>query len=876
VLKLLLQHDRRGYISVVVLRQLVANAWVTSEALELVSSRITVEEIDESIFEAAAPEGSVTTMQYLLEKYPEVNIPQSVMKAAAMNRDAASLLQLLLPRSEEIEAEDILIAASQGVAGGLAVVKLLLNRFGMIQITNPVIAAAAGGSRVGRFMLEILLSQTSCVNIDASVMIAAVKNQYDKQEVVKLLLMHAIAVEISRDLVEQAVKGQYGKEVTMLLLERSVELEITSKILTSAVRDGKKNTVDLLFARSPTIIVTEELLCAAAANSVDGLVIMPMLLESASLGVTEKMLIAACNSTKAVAMIALLTTKCSIASVLTDDVLVAAASNQHEAEELIASFLAMSTDAKISESILRAATSNQSSGKTLVKFLLSYFAGSVTTDIFAAAAGNKMDGKMIVQQLLSHDANNAKNITESVIVAAVSNPGRPPGFWAGRGWKSLVELLLSHSDITVRENILAAAARNESFGVQMVKYFLTHFPDLEITGDVIVAAVGNNTWGPTLLRLLLPQAIEISQAGFIAAARNQVSGHLVIRILLGHLRNVEIDQCLIEEAMRNKQTGKQILRVLLDSLKDTDVAGNTRQSLEEALHITNAPNRVIAILRIELVEAASRGMVGVVESWLGEGRAQITRVQLEEALRSASRNGHSGVVSILLDYDSSIINAADQMGRNALHLSASEEQMKTMQFLLERGSAVNAVDFRRCSAAHWVKSGLAIAKLREFGANFHLKDSFGWTPLHWAARRGNTECIAELITIGLDKAHLDREGRSARDIALLLGHEPCLTLLETESDVPNDSVVFQNTDNDALCDACLLVSTNRALHGGILIFSRLFKDLSINVRSVKTLNSAFGAWRMRIEYTTKITFSFFCNSIVPDSQCSPSVTVRCV
>ncbi len=98
------------------------------------------------------------------------------------------------------------------------------------------------------------------------------------------------------------------------------------------------------------------------------------------------------------------------------------------------------------------------------------------------------------------------------------------------------------------------------------------------------------------------------------------------------------------------------------------------------------------------------------------------------------------------------------------------------------------------------------SQITEFGANFHLKDSFGWT---LAARRGNAECIADLITVGLDKAHLDCEGRSARDIAQLLGHEPCLTLLETKSDVPNDSVVLHNTDHDAFGDACLLVSTAR-------------------------------------------------------------------
>ncbi len=47
---------------------------------------------------------------------------------------------------------------------------------------------------------------------------------------------------------------------------------------------------------------------------------------------------------------------------------------------------------------------------------------------------------------------------------------------------------------------------------------------------------------------------------------------------------------------------------------------------------------------------------------------------------------------------------------------------------------------------------------------------------------------------------------------------------------------------------------SQALFDGILIFNRLFKDLSIDVRSVKTSISAFGAWRMAIEYTTKIIF----------------------
>lgn len=68
-----------------------------------------------------------------------------------------------------------------------------------------------------------------------------------------------------------------------------------------------------------------------------------------------------------------------------------------------------------------------------------------------------------------------------------------------------------------------------------------------------------------------------------------------------------------------------------------------------------------------------------------------------------------------------------------------------------------------------VQMGIAekIHNLIEAGANSHATDKDGWTPLHYAAERDDTECIAVLLAAGADMNAKDNEGHTPFHLAVI-------------------------------------------------------------------------------------------------------------
>ena len=73
-----------------------------------------------------------------------------------------------------------------------------------------------------------------------------------------------------------------------------------------------------------------------------------------------------------------------------------------------------------------------------------------------------------------------------------------------------------------------------------------------------------------------------------------------------------------------------------------------------------------------------------------------------------------------------------------------------------------AIGAEHASANHFRIARLLI---EEHGADVNLADSWGYTPLHYAASRGDNELILYLVSEGADVTAITRLGQSTADMA---------------------------------------------------------------------------------------------------------------
>jgi len=155
-----------------------------------------------------------------------------------------------------------------------------------------------------------------------------------------------------------------------------------------------------------------------------------------------------------------------------------------------------------------------------------------------------------------------------------------------------------------------------------------------------------------------------------------------------------------------------------------------------------------------LMIAANTGSVDEVRLLLDKGvdvnAAEPSRGQ--NALMWAAAEGHSDVIDLLIKRGANV-KAASKSGFTPLVFGINKNDAKSTQLLLAAGADPNHTlpnGIKVLSVAAAAKSSAAAIALLDGGADIHIADKTGNTPLHVAAQNGSLDLVEKLIAKGAD------------------------------------------------------------------------------------------------------------------------------
>jgi ankyrin repeat protein len=119
----------------------------------------------------------------------------------------------------------------------------------------------------------------------------------------------------------------------------------------------------------------------------------------------------------------------------------------------------------------------------------------------------------------------------------------------------------------------------------------------------------------------------------------------------------------------------------------------------------------------------------------------------------AARNGHEGVVQLLLATGQVDVNWKDQFGQTPLYWASRRDRRELIRLLLEKGADAKAANSNGWTPLHRATDSghvEVVWLLLEKGADANAANSMGWTPLQRASLNGHVEVARLLLGKGAD------------------------------------------------------------------------------------------------------------------------------
>lgn len=189
-----------------------------------------------------------------------------------------------------------------------------------------------------------------------------------------------------------------------------------------------------------------------------------------------------------------------------------------------------------------------------------------------------------------------------------------------------------------------------------------------------------------------------------------------------------------------------------------------------------------AIQPLIVMEAAD-GTVESVQKLLDSGSS--TEASNEDMkvtpLIAAAHAGNLKVVEFLIERGANV-GAVDAGGKTALHWAALRDHAEVVGVLIKSGADVNAVDDSKATSVSLAARTGSVDALKLLLSSDEIDlntgDVLGVTPLMWATIRNQEAIVRLLLEVGVDATKVSESGLTAGDYAEFLGFTEVLKILD--------------------------------------------------------------------------------------------------
>ena len=390
------------------------------------------------------------------------------------------------------------------------------------------------------------------------------------------------------------------------------------------------------------------------------------------------------------------------------------------------------------------------------------------------------------------------NIDPGSVTVLKANDGKTPLLCASaRGSKETMELLLNAGSSltdTASDGSFPIHYDAESGSLESVEYLM----EKKVSSNLVThdestalhyAVAGSWEKVAEIVRSLIENGVDPCKA------RND--GCTPLHVLVSMIKDVlhEYDD---ESILKGFTAGQTLLERMLEDLRSESSLrlGSELIYLASSSSCPRAHEVVLALLKYRLdpnitfangktalIAAAQRGDSTILETLLLHGADPCISAPDLTVLHCACLNNHKNILIDLrkteIDWNSvttANIEGSQQTRVTALHLAAESEDDSVLEYLLSE-NLISNIDARTgwgqtpLSVSVLAKKPRNVSLLLSSGADTAIIDEHGHSAIHWAAKQGSEEVIAEFIQYGSDLGLPNSCRLTPELVARKYGHE---------------------------------------------------------------------------------------------------------